>query len=1036
MPIDYDKIREDNIRRYGTDVNVYGPTLLEGQYSDQTHFIYELLQNAEDAEASRVVFRLSPRRLKLEHNGRAFTEDDVIGICGLVRGTKGDDLTKIGKFGIGFKSVYAHTNTPRIHCGEDHFLVRDYVHPYATQARDTNLGTVFVFPFDRKDTTPAKSCSAISSRLRTLEVETLLFLRNIESIEFALDDGVGGILKRHSEDILEANFAKVVKLTEQNEAGQEFEDFWLVFSRDVAVSTEETKVTQNVEIAFLLEDSHRMESLRIRPLTRSELVVYFPTAMPTGLGFLVQGPYRTNTARDRIADDTPFNARLIIETGELLVDALRWLRDRKWLTAKVLETMPLAYIERERYYDYNSRVRLRENVKQTYGDFLEPAYQKVKHVLLTEAIIPALGGGFVAARNAKTVEGAELREILENANEGRRIGIEDDTQWIADEITANRTPNLWRFLTTTLEVEEIDTEKFVRRLDVEFLKNQSDDWVRRFYEFAPTSYTIKAILREKPIIRLSDGRHVKPDSAYLPSNYLSGFPTVKQDVCNSTKSLRFLKDLGLEAPDIVEEVVKLVLPRYGSAANIDDEAHKKDIALIIQALSEASQQRRYVLERSLANVRFLRATNATGASAYRRSNDLYIRSSELEVYFMGNPDAWFLSMEYEEHYDELMQLGVADSVRIQRRMPRWDQRVIIERGYGWHVHGINGFDPDCSIDELEFALKSPTIERAQLIWNILLIPYRQLIEGKIQTSTNQSFTAPQTETKVSKLGKLARDLPWLPDGNGGFVKPSKLTLDDLPRDFLKDGELANALGMRPAIGAVFATLLESEEISEDDKLRLKFAIGLSDVEIELIKRLRENELETPEAIVPGDFPYELGDALDQSEGNTRSASIYHRSRVQEAPDDPRIVAEEEMVNEPNMEERYKVNTRRKWEAKNPKTRRFLYNEYGGECQICGDTFEKRNGENYFESVHLVWRTKAKWLDHPRNALCLCANHSAQFHAGEIATPEGDIIEGILSSDEGQPYSIDIMLCKQPQTITFSSNHIDELRGGLEAAEQH
>jgi hypothetical protein len=47
MPADYLKIREENIARYGWDTAVLD--LLGQLYSERTHFIFELIQNAEDA---------------------------------------------------------------------------------------------------------------------------------------------------------------------------------------------------------------------------------------------------------------------------------------------------------------------------------------------------------------------------------------------------------------------------------------------------------------------------------------------------------------------------------------------------------------------------------------------------------------------------------------------------------------------------------------------------------------------------------------------------------------------------------------------------------------------------------------------------------------------------------------------------------------------------------------------------------------------------------------------------------------------------
>ena len=39
------------------------------KYSDQAHFIYELLQNANDAKATKSSFELSPNGLYFKHNG-------------------------------------------------------------------------------------------------------------------------------------------------------------------------------------------------------------------------------------------------------------------------------------------------------------------------------------------------------------------------------------------------------------------------------------------------------------------------------------------------------------------------------------------------------------------------------------------------------------------------------------------------------------------------------------------------------------------------------------------------------------------------------------------------------------------------------------------------------------------------------------------------------------------------------------------------------------------------------------------------------
>ena len=46
-------------------------------------FILELLQNAEDARASKVRIELGQTELVVEHDGRPFSPADVRGICGV-----------------------------------------------------------------------------------------------------------------------------------------------------------------------------------------------------------------------------------------------------------------------------------------------------------------------------------------------------------------------------------------------------------------------------------------------------------------------------------------------------------------------------------------------------------------------------------------------------------------------------------------------------------------------------------------------------------------------------------------------------------------------------------------------------------------------------------------------------------------------------------------------------------------------------------------------------------------------------------------
>ena len=214
MPIDYKKIAEENIKKYGTDIDRYGPVLLANLYSDRTHFIYELLQNAEDAcDRARkagvrnefyVKFKLFPDRLEMRHDGIIFNENDVRGICGLVEGTKEKDFTQIGTFGIGFKSVYAYTSKPRIYSGDEAFCVDNYVQPSGRKKVNIKDNeTLFIFPFDHRKVSPDQAFKDISKRLRELGSRTLLFLNNIGEINWKIVGEESGAYIRDAKFISE-----------------------------------------------------------------------------------------------------------------------------------------------------------------------------------------------------------------------------------------------------------------------------------------------------------------------------------------------------------------------------------------------------------------------------------------------------------------------------------------------------------------------------------------------------------------------------------------------------------------------------------------------------------------------------------------------------------------------------------------------------------------------------------------------------------------------------------------------------------------
>jgi hypothetical protein len=754
MPADYQTIREENIARYGWDTAVLD--LLGQLYSERTHFIFELIQNAEDAGATELAFELFDDRLEVRHDGRPFTEADVRGVCGVGKSEKAADFTKIGKFGIGFKSVYAYTKSPRIYSNGESFRIESYVRPFAVEPVP-EPATLFVFPFDHDEVPAVLAVREISAALTAIEPATLLFLTSIRTLRVR-----GGAPLSRRADGTRITVSK----------GRRNEE-WLAWQRPVAEFP-----GYRVEVAF-----------RVDPVTgqlgacaASPLSVFLPTEKETFLGFLVQGPYRTTPARDNVAEHDPSNQALVRATATLLIDVLLELRDDGLLTADVLAALP---VDAARFQP---------------GSMFRPLYDAVREALATQQLIPVtpyvqrgvIGGGCRAANEVKLAGDPELCDLL------------NPEQLVA----GNLTPSLRKYLREEIGIGEVTVEDVVANASADFLTAQSDEWIARFYGLLVRYPELwrDGIARTAPIIRLEDGSQVAPfDAEDRPAVYLprpgsgrSGFPVVRRAIAESAAARPFLSALGFATPDVADEVLLVVIPKYKDLAVADLEVAQReaDLDLIVRALDEKPR-----LAEQLRDAVFLVGENAaTGEQRFMPPAGLYQRSKELEDYFDGNSEAWFAGDVYGPWLVQLRAMGVRDDVAVRARAPGPFGHVVIADEFARHERGLDGFDPDAEIDGLEFALRHPSHARSEFVWNILLAPSRRLVAGLVEKSVRDEFVDSTRENTGSAIAAAARRSVWLPGPDGTFRRPGDLSLDDLPPTFARDDTLAQALGMaRPVV---------------------------------------------------------------------------------------------------------------------------------------------------------------------------------------------------------------------------------------------
>ena len=1037
MASNYELIRKENIRKYGEATHHLA--FLGRLYSDRTHFVYELLQNAEDAGAKKVALTLYSDRLEVLHDGeKLFDEDDVRGICGVGEGTKPEDLTKIGKFGIGFKSVYAYTDAPEIHCGQEHFGIKHYVRPYAIKPAEIPepWTTRFVFPFKSSFESDISPCKEISARLKSLNVRTLLFLRNIDEIVWHVDGGESGLYLRQTENENGGSFRKVSVIGETRSeswlAGKLVDNVesesWLVFER--AIVDPDGIAVKPVEIAFLIDpESAEGNAVEIMMTPDSPLFVFFATEKDTNLGFLVQGPYKTTPARDNIPRDDPWNAYLLGETAQFIVDVLQNLKDMGLLTVSVLETLPI----RERYFPPESMFR--------------PLYDRVLRALKDESLLPALGGGFIRGRDAILGRGDDVRTLLDSEQLLALFGDDIDEyggernkslKWLSEKITQERTSDLRRYLISWLDIEEVTPESFARRVGSRFLSEQSDSWLIKLYKFMgrqPALWKRAAYkssrfrfnredgpIRHKEFVRLEDGRQVKAFSedetvaVYLPHAHGEAqqlpLPTIKSELVRDSEAQKFFRTLGVQEPDITAVVLELVLPRYDSdKVEVSEQNHRGYIDLIVMALQDVSSKRRQELISRLKQCKFLVGSNAaTNEAAYRLPQELYVRSEELSLFLEGNPDAWFLDRRYSDEQIEAFldsELGLSNDWRVEQRLADQKGHVTLHRYRGRHERGLDGFDPECNVDHLEFALHSPTVERSLFVWKKVAEQLRLQIRGRVEKATRQTYENSQTKATFSTLGKLLRSNPWLPDVTGKFHKPSELSLADLPETFDRDEGLASQLGMRGSKQVVLAGL---EVLAERS--------GFEVADLDLLRELKE-------------MPGQLEKLKEMVELNRMKPSFPERPSANPKRRTERAKRDASEAPRKQYEERSRsVRTSTTAGDKDTYLRENYTNDNGQlVCQICKEEmpFRRRDGEYYFESVQLFDDLSG---EHVAAHLALCPLCAAKYKEFVKRNPKyASTVRNSISSSEH--LIVDIDLGRETGSIRFVEKHLLDVRGVLE-----
>ncbi len=1021
-------IREAESKKKGYSDGI--KKILTGLYPDNAHFIFELLQNAEDAGATRVEFYLKNRELIFSHNAaKLFSIEDVDSITNIGDSSKIDDITKIGKFGVGFKAVFAYTKTPRIFSGDYWFEIRDLICPYPlSETHSKPHETRFEFPFNNSNKTSTTCFEEIAKGLTNLQDNILLFLNNIKEICWDIEGKEKGSLVRQfkDDDVIEIKNENLSKSTSSS-------TYWLRYQKPIPDNK-----NLFVGVAYRLDyidelqpifdqNSKISKSMKIIPLDGDgQLSIYFPAEKEvTKLKFHIHGPYASTVARDSVKYDHEGNLELIGLTAQLIAESLHKIKSHGLITTDFLAVLP--------------------NDKDDLNDFYKPIFEAVTDEFKNHKLLPGQYARFIDAISAKDGP-ADIKNIINDVDLAVFCG-NTDVKWVkAAKQRNSRSDNFLESLKIDEwgwdQLIEVMTDRFVTRRGSsvrERLNSKPDDWMQKFYFLLDHLITEKKYdYRVSPstwkIIRTSDGMHLTGKEVFFPDTDPNSFkkdkfPRLKAEILSlQGKSKRqleraehFLREAGVSEVG-EEQELQLILEAYYAPGSKDpsDKQHFDHINRFIT----------FWVNTKHANLfnKFHIFKDVTGNLLYTPA-DLFIDKPYLETGLSGFYSALTV-LEIEEGADKVeiwhgynkfanfigfaLAVGVSSSLEITKKYldrshPEYLRLVSGFNGAGWsHEYGIS---EDFIINNLADLLVLKNKEVSRAIWRTMCSAETKVLKARFRPNSRCS-----AHFSLSTLAHLLKTAEWIPSTNGSFHKPEDICNEMLPAGFTYDRD-----EWLTFIDFAKTSRTQSEEFRQKKEVAEKLGISL-----ELTEYLQQLTNEEQKA-----FLSEFISWRDKKNSTDDDDDL--PSNIASDPSRRFKKAEEEA--EDAAQKQYEKKERSVRTNRNPEVKSYLKefntNENGNVvCQICCKKmpFKIGGSEDYFESVQCIKSVKK---DFKPNHLALCPNCAAEYKFA-CETSEQDRIEFILLLDHIQDTDLIVPL-QMPvhDRLRFTQKHLIELQAVLQ-----
>ncbi len=344
-------------------------------YTDSKRFIYEMLQNADDASNRsgklEIQIQIIGQYLVISHQGEKFTEIDIESICSVGDGNKKGDENKTGFKGIGFKSIFSHSDYVIINSGDYCFSFdknhwenywsnnwgkqQDWKKQRVSKGKEANVKMpwqiipiwtylpkelAFVKKFNVSTIVKYDDIEKLHKELFDLfsNTQILLFLRSREvkvtitkAVSFTIEKVRHGEtikLRKNGQDISEWLFKSVPLDVDQLTKN--------IMENDIRIP-EKLRQSNKTEIFFAVQ----LEDGKIKTADKENRLIftYLPTSVNYDFPFLVNASFLTDAGRQHLHEDLYWNIWLFQQIPIYLFGWLSQLAKSKYKN-EILKLIP------------------------------------------------------------------------------------------------------------------------------------------------------------------------------------------------------------------------------------------------------------------------------------------------------------------------------------------------------------------------------------------------------------------------------------------------------------------------------------------------------------------------------------------------------------------------------------------------------------------------------------------------------------------------------------------------------------------------